>query len=216
MISFDGLPSPSFTSPISLEEWVIHALFSSPFEFLCSNNHPPQVRKFASSNINLVLTSSRSLVKIGLSLIIILDPEPVQLLSHLFISLFSFSLACTKHSISLSLSLSLPLSLSLSLLPVLLQHQRAKHYKCPQCPRRLNTAGGLTVHLNQVHKTEPDRWATYTWPPSPSHPAIYSCSDPLILPLPSCIPPSGSRTPSQEETRSTQKSMEWLESQLQI
>ncbi|CAO1628904.1 unnamed protein product [Sympodiomycopsis kandeliae] len=40
---------------------------------------------------------------------------------------------------------------------VLLQHQKAKHYKCPQCPRRLNTAGGLTVHLHQVHKAEPGR-----------------------------------------------------------
>lgn len=40
---------------------------------------------------------------------------------------------------------------------VLLQHQKAKHYKCPQCPRRLNTAGGLTVHLHQVHKSEPTK-----------------------------------------------------------
>ncbi|PWN36254.1 uncharacterized protein FA14DRAFT_113378, partial [Meira miltonrushii] len=38
---------------------------------------------------------------------------------------------------------------------VLLQHQRAKHYRCPYCPRRLNTSGGLTVHLHQVHKAEP-------------------------------------------------------------
>ncbi|SOV09580.1 related to zinc finger protein [Ustilago sp. UG-2017a] len=40
---------------------------------------------------------------------------------------------------------------------VLLQHQKSKHYRCPQCPRRLNTAGGLSVHLTQVHKAEPDR-----------------------------------------------------------
>ncbi|PWN52880.1 hypothetical protein IE53DRAFT_306334, partial [Violaceomyces palustris] len=40
---------------------------------------------------------------------------------------------------------------------VLLLHQKAKHYRCPQCPRRLNTAGGLAVHLTQVHKAEPDR-----------------------------------------------------------
>ncbi|PWO00280.1 hypothetical protein FA09DRAFT_314881 [Tilletiopsis washingtonensis] len=40
---------------------------------------------------------------------------------------------------------------------VLLQHQKAKHYRCPQCPRRLNTAGGLTVHLAQVHKAEPGK-----------------------------------------------------------
>ncbi|WFD30726.1 hypothetical protein MSPP1_001750 [Malassezia sp. CBS 17886] len=40
---------------------------------------------------------------------------------------------------------------------VLIQHQKAKHFKCPLCPRRLNTAGGLGVHLGQVHKTEPGR-----------------------------------------------------------
>ncbi|SPO31557.1 related to zinc finger protein [Ustilago trichophora] len=40
---------------------------------------------------------------------------------------------------------------------VLLQHQKSKHYRCPQCPRRLNTAGGLAVHLTQVHKAEPDK-----------------------------------------------------------
>lgn len=38
---------------------------------------------------------------------------------------------------------------------VLLLHQRARHYKCQFCPRKLNTAGGLTVHLRQVHKAEP-------------------------------------------------------------
>ncbi|TKY87560.1 hypothetical protein EX895_003574 [Sporisorium graminicola] len=40
---------------------------------------------------------------------------------------------------------------------VLLQHQKSKHYRCPQCPRRLNTAGGLAVHLTQVHKAEPNK-----------------------------------------------------------
>ncbi|KAJ9096655.1 hypothetical protein QFC20_006371 [Naganishia adeliensis] len=40
---------------------------------------------------------------------------------------------------------------------VLLQHQKAKHFKCNHCPRKLNTAGGLMVHCQQVHKTEPDK-----------------------------------------------------------
>jgi len=40
---------------------------------------------------------------------------------------------------------------------VLMQHQKAKHFKCGQCPRRLNTAGGLAVHIQQVHKLEPDQ-----------------------------------------------------------
>ncbi|KAI0028472.1 hypothetical protein K488DRAFT_58487, partial [Vararia minispora EC-137] len=40
--------------------------------------------------------------------------------------------------------------------PVLMQHQKAKHFKCSMCPRRLNTAGGLAVHIQQVHKLEPE------------------------------------------------------------
>ncbi|KAF9524478.1 hypothetical protein CPB83DRAFT_861215 [Crepidotus variabilis] len=39
---------------------------------------------------------------------------------------------------------------------VLMQHQKAKHFKCGLCPRRLNTAGGLAVHIQQVHKLEPE------------------------------------------------------------
>ncbi|PSR77482.1 hypothetical protein PHLCEN_2v7913 [Hermanssonia centrifuga] len=37
-----------------------------------------------------------------------------------------------------------------------MQHQKAKHFKCNLCPRRLNTAGGLAVHIQQVHKLEPE------------------------------------------------------------
>ncbi|KAI9807716.1 MAG: hypothetical protein M1826_004544 [Phylliscum demangeonii] len=37
-------------------------------------------------------------------------------------------------------------------LKILISHQKAKHFKCDRCGRRLNTAGGLSVHLNQVHK----------------------------------------------------------------
>ncbi|GAA6054200.1 hypothetical protein JCM3770_001387, partial [Rhodotorula araucariae] len=40
---------------------------------------------------------------------------------------------------------------------VLLAHQKAKHFRCPMCPRRLNTAGGLGVHLDQVHKVGTDK-----------------------------------------------------------
>ncbi|OCF42607.1 zinc finger protein [Kwoniella heveanensis CBS 569] len=39
---------------------------------------------------------------------------------------------------------------------VLLQHQKSKHFKCQLCPRKLNTAGGLMVHSQQVHKCEPE------------------------------------------------------------
>jgi hypothetical protein len=43
-----------------------------------------------------------------------------------------------------------------------MQHQKAKHFKCGMCPRRLNTAGGLAVHIQQVHKLDPEKyvWAT--------------------------------------------------------
>ncbi|KAI9891387.1 MAG: hypothetical protein M1814_002705 [Vezdaea aestivalis] len=37
-------------------------------------------------------------------------------------------------------------------LKILISHQKAKHFKCDSCGRRLNTAGGLSVHLTQVHK----------------------------------------------------------------
>ncbi|RPA78011.1 hypothetical protein BJ508DRAFT_161614 [Ascobolus immersus RN42] len=37
-------------------------------------------------------------------------------------------------------------------LKILINHQKAKHYKCSRCQRRLNTAGGLAVHMTQVHK----------------------------------------------------------------
>ncbi|OAQ98403.1 hypothetical protein LLEC1_06546 [Akanthomyces lecanii] len=37
-------------------------------------------------------------------------------------------------------------------LKLLISHQKAKHFKCERCGRRLNTAGGLSVHMNQVHK----------------------------------------------------------------
>ena len=35
---------------------------------------------------------------------------------------------------------------------MLISHQKAKHFKCERCNKRLNTAGGLSVHMNQVHK----------------------------------------------------------------
>ncbi|KAJ3290081.1 hypothetical protein HK104_007023 [Borealophlyctis nickersoniae] len=35
---------------------------------------------------------------------------------------------------------------------VLINHQKIKHFKCNSCNRKLNTVGGLCVHLSQVHK----------------------------------------------------------------
>ncbi|KAL4929455.1 putative C2H2 finger domain protein [Aspergillus undulatus] len=39
-------------------------------------------------------------------------------------------------------------------LKILISHQKAKHFKCDRCGRRLNTAGGLSVHISQVHKEQ--------------------------------------------------------------
>ncbi|KAL1933109.1 hypothetical protein VTP01DRAFT_8787 [Rhizomucor pusillus] len=37
---------------------------------------------------------------------------------------------------------------------VLVTHQRAKHFKCAFCNKKLTTAGGMAVHAQQVHKEE--------------------------------------------------------------
>jgi len=37
---------------------------------------------------------------------------------------------------------------------VLIEHQRTKHFKCHVCHKKLNTAGGLSIHVLQVHKEE--------------------------------------------------------------
>lgn len=35
---------------------------------------------------------------------------------------------------------------------VLILHQKARHFKCHLCNKKLNTVGGMVIHLNQVHK----------------------------------------------------------------
>lgn len=40
---------------------------------------------------------------------------------------------------------------------ILIQHQRAKHYKCPFCHKKLYSGPGLTVHCVQVHKEKLDK-----------------------------------------------------------
>eukprot|EP01102_Stenamoeba_stenopodia_P006808 TRINITY_DN189_c0_g1_i5.p1 TRINITY_DN189_c0_g1~~TRINITY_DN189_c0_g1_i5.p1 ORF type:complete len:200 (+),score=31.26 TRINITY_DN189_c0_g1_i5:167-766(+) len=35
---------------------------------------------------------------------------------------------------------------------ILIQHQKAKHFKCHICHKKLTTAGGMVVHVFQVHK----------------------------------------------------------------
>ncbi|XP_021713825.1 protein SUPPRESSOR OF FRI 4-like isoform X1 [Chenopodium quinoa] len=51
---------------------------------------------------------------------------------------------------------------------ILLQHQKAKHFKCHVCNKKLSTAGGMVIHVLQVHKenvtkvpnAKPEREAT--------------------------------------------------------
>lgn len=40
---------------------------------------------------------------------------------------------------------------------ILVQHQRAKHFKCPFCHKKLYSGPGLTVHCIQVHKETLDK-----------------------------------------------------------
>lgn len=35
---------------------------------------------------------------------------------------------------------------------ILIGHQKAKHFKCPFCPKKLSTAAGMATHCLQVHK----------------------------------------------------------------
>ena len=42
----------------------------------------------------------------------------------------------------------------------LIQHQKAKHFRCSACTKKLNTAQGLQVHCEQVHKINVERWVT--------------------------------------------------------
>ena len=37
---------------------------------------------------------------------------------------------------------------------ILIQHQRAKHFKCPFCSKKMINVPGMVIHCNQVHKEE--------------------------------------------------------------
>ena len=42
-------------------------------------------------------------------------------------------------------------------LAVLINHQKAKHFRCQLCNKRLHTSSGLQVHMQQVHKAHVDK-----------------------------------------------------------
>ncbi len=39
----------------------------------------------------------------------------------------------------------------------LVNHQRATHFRCPQCPKRLDNVRGLAAHLSAIHNQEIDQ-----------------------------------------------------------
>lgn len=41
--------------------------------------------------------------------------------------------------------------------PILVHHQKARHFKCTQCSKRFNNSNSLSIHLSQVHKVELDK-----------------------------------------------------------
>lgn len=47
---------------------------------------------------------------------------------------------------------------------ILVQHQKAKHFKCHVCHKKLSTAGGMAIHVLQVHKESVTKYV----PPPPT------------------------------------------------
>ncbi|KAK3032127.1 hypothetical protein RJ639_035937 [Escallonia herrerae] len=41
---------------------------------------------------------------------------------------------------------------------ILVQHQKAKHFKCHVCHKKLSTAGGMSIHVLQVHKENVNKY----------------------------------------------------------
>lgn len=44
---------------------------------------------------------------------------------------------------------------------ILVQHQKAKHFKCHICHKKLYTGPGLSIHCMQVHKEAIDKVCLY-------------------------------------------------------
>jgi len=50
---------------------------------------------------------------------------------------------------------------------VLINHQKAKHFRCDFCNKKMNNAKGLATHVTQVHKEKMDRYARTLEAPAP-------------------------------------------------
>lgn len=46
---------------------------------------------------------------------------------------------------------------------VLMQHQKNKHFKCHLCSRKLQTASGMVIHIEQVHKETIKKYVRPWW-----------------------------------------------------
>jgi hypothetical protein len=59
---------------------------------------------------------------------------------------------------------------------VLIQHQKAKHFKCHVCHKKLSSAGGMVIHVLQVHKESISKFVSLPPPPPnlPTHRPICS------------------------------------------
>jgi hypothetical protein len=44
---------------------------------------------------------------------------------------------------------------------VLVEHQKAKHWKCPQCPKKFTAASGMAIHSLQVHKVPVQKFVSF-------------------------------------------------------
>jgi len=45
---------------------------------------------------------------------------------------------------------------------ILIQHQKAKHFKCHVCHKKLSSASGMLIHVLQVHKESVSKCAPQT------------------------------------------------------
>lgn len=53
---------------------------------------------------------------------------------------------------------------------ILVQHQKAKHFKCHVCHKKLSTAGGMAIHVLQVHKEAVNKYLSI---PLSKNPNLY-------------------------------------------
>lgn len=52
---------------------------------------------------------------------------------------------------------------------ILVQHQKAKHFKCHVCHKKLSTASGMVIHVLQVHKENVTKYVPLSFALSSQH-----------------------------------------------